>query len=102
MVRDSIIYYRVFQILTEMGLKWPVSLLEDFDVQEDEDGSHRLYSFRLLMRDDVDTVDFVTEFCAVMAAQNKISQVKADFHGLTELPGPVKNAHMGFLTVTDI
>lgn len=97
---SNIVFLRVALIIAEMGLRWPVSLLEYFDVQDGD--LHRLYEFRLLMRDDVDTVDFVAEFCAAMAAHNKISPVKADFHELTECPGPVKNAHIASLTVTTI
>ena len=97
---SNIVFLRVALIVSEMGLYWPVSLLEYFDVQED--GPHRLYSFRLLMRDDVDTTDFAVEFHEAMEHHNKISPVKADFHELTECPGPVKNAHIASLTVTAI
>lgn len=97
---SDIIFLRVALIVSEMGLKWPVSLLEYFDVQDGD--LHRLYEFQLLMRDDVDTTDFAVEFHEAMEHHNKISPVKADFHELTECPSPVKNAHIASLTVTTI
>lgn len=95
---NDVISLRVFMILTEMGLAWPISFqMEDFASRHCETG--HLYEIRLIIRDDVDSTDFVEAFCAAMEAYNQISQVKAGFRELLEFPGPVKNAHTVYLTV---
>lgn len=100
----DIIFLRVCLIIAEMGLKWPVSLINDFDPRFciKNYGPHRTYQFHLEIRDDVDTTDFAVEFCSGMAACNRASPVKADFRGLSEYPGPVKNWHTVYLTVETI
>lgn len=101
---DKVIYHRVHMILAEMGLDRPVSVVDDFDPQYciKNFGPHRLYEFQLEVRDDVDTTDFVVDFCAAMGEYNKISTIKADFYELNEYPGPVPNCHTVYLTVTTI
>jgi len=87
-----------------MGLFWPISLVDDFDPEFciKNQGPHCLYEFHLEIRDDVDLSDFIVEFCAVLEQYNKISSIKADFYEANEYPGPVKNWHTVYLTVTTI
>jgi len=101
---DRVIIHRVSMILAEMGQKWPVSLVDDFDPDYciKDYGPHRLYEFRLEIRDDVDLSDFVVSFCTVMEQYNKVSNIKSDFYEANEYPGPVKNWHTVYLTVTTI
>lgn len=101
---NGVLYHRVMSVLVEMGQKWPVSPIEDFDPQycTHQIGEHLLYDFHLEIRDDVDIADFVVDFCAAMSAYNKISSVKADFYEANEYPGPVKNWHTVYLTVATI
>lgn len=101
---DKVIYHRAMSILAEMGLFSPISLVNDFDpvFSIKNYGPHRLYDFHLEVRDDVDTTDFVVDFCAAMGEYNKISTIKADFYELNEYPGPVPNCHTVYLTVATI
>lgn len=101
---DQVIHHRVLAILTEMGLNRPVSYIEDFDPNYccKNTGPHRLYEFHLEIRDDVDLTDFVADFSTIMTAYNKISNIKADFYEANEYPGPMKNWHTVYLTVTSV
>lgn len=101
---DKVIYHRVLALLVELGLSSPISLIDDFDpvFSIKNYGPHRLYDFHLEVRDDVDTTDLAVAFSESMAAYNKISSVKADFYEANEYPGPVKNWHTVYLTVTTI
>lgn len=95
---NDVISLRVALILTEMGLKRPISFqMEDCAVIDC--GPPRMYQFRLEVRDDVDTVDFILDLCAIMTAHNRISAVHANLCGFYEEPGPVKNWHTAYLTV---
>lgn len=91
-------------ILAELGLSSPVSVVDDFDPQYSikNYGPHRLYEFNLEIRDDLDTTDFVVDFCAAMGEYNKISTIKADFYELNEYPGSVKNWTTVYLTVATV
>lgn len=101
---DLVIFYRVMSILAELGLNLPVSVVDDYDPDYStrDFGPHRTYDFHLEVRDDVDTTDLAVAFSESMAAYNKISSVKADFYEANEYPGPVKNWHTVYLTVTTI
>lgn len=101
---DLIIYYRVMAILAEMGQKWPVSLIDDFDPEFSikNFGPHRLYDFHIELRNDVDQRDFALDFCDAMDAHNKITAVKADFVAMDVYPGPVPNWSTVYLTVSAI
>lgn len=102
---DLVIYHRVLALLAELGLNRPVSVVDDFDANFciRDIGPHRLYrDFHLEVRDDVDTTELAVAFSESMAAYNKISSVKADFYEANEYPGPVKNWHTVYLTVTTI
>lgn len=101
---DWVIYHRVLAILAEVGLTSPISHIEDFDPDFSikNIGPHRLYEFHLEIRDDVDLTDFVADFSAIMTAYNKISNIKVDFYEANEYPGPIKNWHTAYLTVTSV
>lgn len=101
---DQVIRHRVAMILAEMGLKRPISLIEDFDPDFSikNCGPFRLFEFHLEIRDDVDPHEFITAFRAAMEAHNRSSSIRADFHDATDYPGPVKNWSTVYLTVATI
>lgn len=101
---DQVVIHRIAAILSEMGLQQPISFLEDFDPAYciRDFGEHRLFEFHLEVRDDVDPDDFITDFRTAMQRYNEASKVKTDFYGIEEYPGPVKNWHTAYLTVTTV
>lgn len=101
---DEVIFYRVFAIMTEIGLQNPISLIDDFDEQLSVKRfvDHLLMEFHLEIRDDVDDTEFIKEFRTAMQHYNKISNIKADFYEMIVCPGPTRNCHTAYLTVTTI
>lgn len=77
----DLIYYNVLQVVMEMILRHGTRL-----------GLMSPPCPERLEPDKIDTTDFAVEFCSGMAACNRASPVKADFRGLSEYPGPVKNS----------
>mgnify|MGYP000409047003 CR=1 FL=1 len=101
---DQIIYHRIMSILMEIGLFSPISPLDEFDADYccQNIGPFRLYEFAILMRDDVDEIDLITNFCDALHRQNEISTVKVEFYDIKDYPAPMKNFSMMYLTVTTV
>ena len=101
---DLVIFYRVMAILAELGLIYPVSVVDDYDPRGStrDFGPHRTYDFHLEVHDDVDPHNFIADFCAALDEYNKTSIVKAAFYGANAYPGPVKNWTTVYLTVATI
>lgn len=101
---EEIIFYRVLALINEIGLQNPVSLVDDFDPDYSikKNGEHILLEFHLEIRDDVDEAELVKDFRMAMGYYNLISRIKADLYEINDYPGPAKNWHTAYLTVTTI
>lgn len=99
---DNVIYHIVMVILCEIGLKLPISIVDDYDPRYSirNDGPHRLYTFHVEARDDLSDEQIANSFSVALARYRAVCDAaKPVLLQLDAYPGPHLNWSTVYLTV---
>lgn len=94
---DHAIIHMVLFILYQIALPLPMIPTDDYSIKDA--GPHRLFTFHVNVRDDINSEQLAASVDAALTAYRAISSVKPLLYGIEHYPAPWPNWSSAYITV---